>query len=118
MRRITMNSGVYFILKFVMPALMIAGTSWLAGRRPILAGFIIALPLVSILSMLFSYLEYHSMEKLNQFAVSILVAVPLSLLFFIPFLLNRWLKWGFAASMLSGLALLVTAFLLHRLIFK
>ena len=114
-----MNNSVYFFVsKFILSGLVIAGASWLAGRRPVLAGFIIALPLVSILSMLFSYLEYRSMEKLNQFAISIFAAVPLSLLFFTPFLLNRWLKCGFAASMLAGLLLLFAAFLLHRLIFK
>ena len=113
-----MNETVFFTFKVILSAIVITGASWLAGRRPVLAGFIIALPLASILSMLFSYMEYRSMEKLNQFAVSIFAAVPLSLLFFTPFLLNRWLKWDFTASMLAGLALLFAAFFLHRLIFK
>jgi hypothetical protein len=113
-----MNGGLYFGLKFIVSGLLIAFASWLAGRRPVLAGFVIALPLTSILAMLFSYMEFRSMEKLNQFAVSIFAAVPLSLLFFTSFLLNRWLKWGFAASMATGLTLLFLAFLLHRFIFK
>ena len=101
-----------------MSALVISGAAWLSGKKPFLAGFLIALPLMSIMAILFSYLQYRDMNKVNQFAVSIFTAVPLSLLFFTPFLLNRWLKCGFAASMLSGLALLTAAFLLHRLIFK
>ncbi len=107
-----------FILKTILSGIIIAFASWLAGKRPVLAGFIIALPLMSILSILFSYLEYRDMEKINQFAVSILIGVPLSLTFFIPFILNKWLKMGFLPTYLSALGLLTLAYFLHQMIFK
>ena len=97
---------------------MIAFTSWFAGKKSFLAGFIVALPLMSILAILFSYLQYRDMTKINQFAISILVSVPLSLLFFVPFVLNKWIKMNFAASFISGLCLLFVAFLIHQLLFK
>jgi hypothetical protein len=97
---------------------LIAFASGLAGKKPVLAGFIIALPLVSILALLFSYLEFRDMDKINRFATSILVAVPLSLSFFIPFLLNRWLKMGFAFSFVLGVLLLAGAYFVHRSLFK
>ncbi|MBI4372746.1 MAG: hypothetical protein HY585_03350, partial [Candidatus Omnitrophica bacterium] len=77
--------SLFFGFKILLSAVVIAFTSWLAGRKPALAGFIIALPLVSMLSILFSYWQYRDMEKINQFANSILIAVPLSLCFFVPF---------------------------------
>ena len=107
-----------FLFKAVIAGLIIAFASWLAGRSPIAAGILVALPLLSILSIIFSYLEYRDMQKINQFAVSILVSVPLSLVFFIPFVLNRWLKMGFAPTFLSALGCLAAAYLLQVSVLK
>jgi hypothetical protein len=109
---------IYFLLKTIISGLVIASAAWLAGKRPILAGFIIALPLMSMISILLSYAEYRNMEKINQFANSIFVAIPLSLAFFIPFLLNKWLKLNFVMTYASAIVCLILAFVLHQLIFK
>ena len=58
------------------------------------------------------------MDKVNEFVMSIVVAVPLSMVFFIPFLANKWLKMNFALSFTTGLVLLVGAYLLHSTILK
>lgn len=109
---------MFFVFKVLISGIIIAYASWLAGRRPVLAGFIIALPLMSILSILFSYLEYRDMSKINQFAVSILVAVPLSLSFFIPFVLNRWVKMNFTVTFSLALGILAATYFLHKLLLK
>ncbi|MCX5681484.1 MAG: hypothetical protein NT079_04305 [Candidatus Omnitrophica bacterium] len=106
------------LFKIITSALIISLASWLAGKKTILAGFIVALPLISILSILFVYLEYRDMVKVNQFAVSILVAVPLSLLFFVPFVLNKWLKLNFSISFILGIGLLFVGYLIHSVIFR
>ena len=107
-----------FLTKAVISAVLIALASWLAGKKPVLAGFIIALPITSMLAIFFSYWQYRDMTKINQFAESILVAVPLSLTFFVPFLLNKWLKMGFATTYALAISCLVVAYFLHQLIFK
>jgi len=107
-----------FALRAVLAAGLIVFASWLSGRKPALAGFIIALPLTSLISLLFSYWEYRDMDKLNTYAQSILVAVPLSLVFFVPFILNKWLKMGFAATMLSSIGLLAITYFIHTALFK
>jgi hypothetical protein len=112
------QSDMGFLFKTILAAVMIAFASWLAGRKPVLAGFIIALPLMSMLSIFFTYLEYKDMNKVNRFADSILVAVPLSLFFFIPFFLNKWLKMNFALTYTMGILLVLVAFLMHHFIFK
>ena len=109
---------MFFLAKILISATVIAFASWLSGRLSVLAGFIVALPLVSILSILFSYMEYRDMNKVNQFATSILIAVPLSLVFFLPFLLNKWLKMSFALTYVSAIGCLAAAYMLHHLIFK
>ncbi len=107
-----------FLLKSIFSGLVVAFAAGLAGRKPVLAGFVTALPIMSMLAILFSYLEYRDMNKINQFAVAILVGVPLSLSFFLPFALNRWLRWGFPATYLAALGCLAAAYLLHGLILK
>ncbi|HTL70011.1 MAG TPA: DUF3147 family protein [Candidatus Eisenbacteria bacterium] len=106
------------LAKLLISAAVIAGASHLAGRRPVLAGFIVALPLVSILSLTFAWIEHRDMEKVSRFAVSILGAVPLSLTFFLPFFAHRWLKWDFAPTMAAAFGCLGVsygaAFLLLR----
>jgi len=109
---------MWFLSKVLISALIIAFVSWLAGKKPVLAGFIVALPLVSMLAIIFSYIEYRDTEKINQFAVSILVALPLTLFFFVPFLLNKWIKLNFSLTYLLGLALLLLAYCVHKLLFK
>ena len=104
---------MFFVLKLIISGSIIAFASWLAGKKPILAGFIVALPLVSMLSLLFAYLEHRDMAKLVDFTMSILVAIPLSLMFFVPFLLNRWIKLGFGLSFVAGILLLWLAYILH-----
>ena len=112
-----MDAG-FFVLKVVLSGLIIAGISGLAGKNPTLAGFLIALPILSVLAIGFSYLQYRDMGKINEFAASILVGLPLSALFFVPFLLNRWIKWGFVPTLLAGLALLYAGYLIHSRIFR
>ncbi len=112
-----MNSVYYFIFKTVLAGLIIAGASWLAGRQTFLAGFIISLPMMSMISLIFLFGETRDMAKVNAYAVSILTAVPLSLTFFLPFILNRWLNLNFPLTFGFGLALLFGAFMVHRTLF-
>ena len=115
---ITGMEAIPFIVKILLSSVILVGASWLAGKNSILAGFIIALPLMSMLAILFSYFQYRDMAKINEFAVSILVAVPLSLTFFIPFVLNKWLKMSFPITYALAIGCLAVAYFLHSLIFK
>ena len=74
-----------FLSKVLLAALIIAFASWLSGKRPELSGFIIALPIASIIAIAFSYLEHKNTENTVIFAKSILIGVPVSYLFFVPF---------------------------------
>lgn len=107
-----------YILKVLFSGTVIVFASWLAGKRPILAGFIIALPIMSMLSILFTYAQYRDIDKVNQFAVSILTAVPLSMVFFIPFITNRWFKLNFAWTYGLAIGLLLIAYLGHHYLLK
>jgi len=107
-----------FLFKVILSGCIIALASKLASKDSVLAGFLVALPLVSMLSILFTYGESHDMNKVNQFAISILVAIPLSLTFFAPFLLNKWFKMGFLSTYVLGLIFLTAAYLAHKAFLK
>ena len=104
------------ILKVAAAAIVIAAASWLSGKRPELAGFIIALPIASLLALAFSYIEYKDSAVSITFAKSILVGVPVSYLFFLPFFFADKLGNSFWLSYLTGLVLLVIGFFIHRYI--
>lgn len=103
-----------FFGKILVAALVISFCSWLSNRKPDLAGFIIALPLTTLIALLFSYAEFRDSAKSVEFAKGIFVGVPLSLVFFVPFLLAQRLNLNFVVCYVSGLILLVLGYFLHR----
>jgi hypothetical protein len=105
------------IFKVILASGVITFTSWLANSQPRLAGFIIALPISSMLALAFNYAQFQNEGQSSAFARSILVGVPLSLLFFVPFLFSAQLKWGFGLLYGAGIALLAIGYFVHKAIF-
>jgi hypothetical protein len=105
-------------VKIAISAGVIAFASWLSNKRPELAGFIVALPLGTLLVLAFSYAEYKNPETAVKFAQSIFAAIPVSLLFFIPFLLAKKLPVGFWGLYAIGIALLVAGYFAHSFIME
>jgi len=104
--------------KLLISAGIIAFASWLSHKKPELAGFIIALPLTTLLALAFSHAEHQDAESSVRFAKSILVAVPLSLTFFIPFLLAQKLNIGFWGLYGIGIALLAAGYFAHTFLMR
>jgi len=104
------------VVKMLVTAAVVAFTSWLSGRSPGLAGFLVALPVTSMLVLPFSHAEYADPAVSFRFARGIFFAIPLSLTFFLPFLLAERLGLGFWQAYAGGCALLVVSYLLHRAI--
>lgn len=103
-----------FLSKVLLAALVIAFASWLSGKKPELSGFIIALPIASIIAIAFSYMEHKNTENTVVFAKSILIGVPVSYLFFVPFFfaknfnMNFWMIYGL------GIILLIAGYFVHK----
>ena len=105
-----------FLIKILFAGFIIAISSWLAGQYPKIAGFIIALPLASLIAVIFSYVEHNDPEKSITFAKSILVGVPISYLFFLPFFFAKSLGMNFWLIYSIGFALLIIGFFIHKYI--
>ena len=105
-----------FALKVLLAALVIAFASWLSGKKPELSGFIIALPIASIIAIAFSFLEHKNTENTVIFAKSILIGVPVSYIFFLPFFFAKNLNMNFWLIYSIGLTLLVIGYFVHKYI--
>ena len=103
-----------FLVKVIFSAIILSFASWLSFKKPILAGFIVSLPLVSLITILFSYAEYKDIDKTVSFAKSIFVGVPISLLFFLPFLFSKQLNLSFPQAYFSGIVILIIGYFIHK----
>ena len=93
--------------KVIVAAVLISFVSWLAGKKTNLAGFLTALPLTTLLALAFSHIEWGDAKQSVQYAKSVFVAIPVSLLFFVPFLLAQKLNISFWACYFAGIVLLL-----------
>jgi hypothetical protein len=106
-----------FFLNVLLSAGIISLCAWLAQKRPDLAGFIVSLPLSTLLVLALNQIQSGDSAKGTILAKSIFVAIPSTLVFFIPFLFAEKLRLPFWVSYCSGIALLGGAFFVHRFVF-
>ncbi|PIK14098.1 hypothetical protein [Halobacteriovorax sp. JY17] len=99
--------------KTIFAAILISFVSWLSGKKTGLAGFLTALPLTTLLALAFSHLEWGDSSQSVEYAKSVFVAIPVSLLFFIPFLLAQKFNLNFWTCYSSGIALLGFGYFIH-----
>ncbi|MCG8588356.1 MAG: hypothetical protein MJE66_03620 [Proteobacteria bacterium] len=104
-----------FVLNVVISALIISTAAWLSRRAPGLAGFMVAMPVATLIVLPLSYLQHGSSEDTVNLARSILVALPITLGFFVPFLLTERLQLSFWTAYGAGVVLLPAGYVLHRL---
>lgn len=103
-------------LNTLVSALVIGAAAWISRKHPETAGFLIALPLATLLVLPLAYLQHRDPGSAFQMARSILVALPITLLFFVPFLMrDRFSFWGAYAF---GCALLPFGYFAHRAIMR
>ena len=107
-----------FVLNVLVSAVVISFASWLSGRLPTAAGFLVALPLATMLVLPLSYLEHESTQTSIVLAQSIFVAIPISLCFFLPFLLAGRFSLSFWQAYGLGCLALPVGHLVHRFVTK
>ena len=89
------------IAKTIVAVILISFVSWLS------------LPLTTLLALAFSHMEWGDSKQSVEYAKSVFVAIPVSLLFFIPFLFAQKLNLGFWTCYSSGIALLGVGYFIH-----
>ena len=104
--------------KTVLAAVTISFVSWLAGKRTELAGFLTALPLTTLLALAFAHAQYQNSEQSVAYAKSVFVAIPVSLLFFVPFLLSGKFNLNFWTCYFVGIGCLGVGYFIHSAILR
>lgn len=107
-----------FLINTLLSAATIGFCAWLVEKKPGLAGFLISMPLSTLLVLFIIQMQYSDDAKGILLAKSISIAIPATLLFFVPFLLANQLKIPFWACYLSGIALLGVSYQLHQFILR
>ena len=103
---------IYIALKFIITAGVVVGVSEIAKRSSYFAAMLAALPLTSILAMVWIYVDTKDSEKIVDLSYGIFWLVLPTLLFFIllPALLKNHL--GFWPSLIISMGIMVVFYLL------
>jgi len=109
---------LYYGVKLVLSALIIVAVSELAKRQPAWGGLLASLPLVSLLAMVWLYVDTRDTHQVAELSISIfwLVLPSLALFVTLPLLLRQGL--GFTASLLIAVLVTMAAYALMLLGFK
>ena len=107
------NMGLV-VIKVVVAALVVTICSWLAEKRPELAGLIVVLPLNALIVLEFSCIHSENPVIGLKFAKGFLSGLTVLVLFFVPFLVGERLKISFWNTYALGVAFVIAGFLVHR----
>jgi uncharacterized membrane protein (GlpM family) len=82
---------IYYIIKVVISATLIVSISEISKKSSLIGGILASVPLVSVLGMIWLYIDTQSAEKVSQFATSVfwLVIPSLSLFIVLPMFLKK-----------------------------
>lgn len=107
----------YLIIKYLITAGLVVLVSELAKRSDKLGGLVAALPLVTVLTLIWLYVEQQPEVKIANHAYYtfwyVLPTLPMFLLF--PYLLP---KWGFVLTLFSCALFTMIVFLCFAMILK
>ena len=94
-----------FLLRVVIPALIILAVSELSRRVPRLGALLLSLPLISLLAFVAAWFRNHDLKSLSQMSRETLILVPLGLPFFVPLAYAERLGLGFWTAVSAGVVL-------------
>jgi len=99
---------VYYVLKFFISALLIVAISEISKRYSLAAGILASLPIVSVLAMIWLYIDTASIEKVSRLSTSIfwMVLPSLSLFLMLPLLLKNKVPF-YPALIISSLVMVL-----------
>jgi hypothetical protein len=105
-------------LKVAISALLIVAVSEISKRYSLAAGILASLPIVSVLAMIWLYIDTSSIEKVSQLSTSIfwMVLPSLSLFIMLPLLLKS--RVPFYPALIASSVVMVLLYCLMIVILK
>lgn len=109
-----MNERAFFILKAIISGVLIASISTLAKTFPKWAALLTALPMMTVLSLIWIYTETKDMALLETYTKDVFLWVIPSLLFFVAAIFLFRAKIPFVPVMILSIAALGLGVLLFE----
>jgi F0F1-type ATP synthase assembly protein I len=109
-----LSGGFFFAVKIVVSALIIAAVSELAKRLPSLGGLIAAMPLTTLLALIWLYAETGDYQLAHTFTRSVLFAIIPTVFFFIAALALFKRGTPFLLVLILSFVVYIAAALVHR----
>jgi hypothetical protein len=101
---------LYYAVKLLLSAVIIVAVSEIAKRQPTWGGALASLPLVSLLAIIWLYVDTRNTTQVSELSLSIFWLVLPSLLFFValPLLLKQ--GFSFTTSLLAAVAVMLAGY--------
>ena len=108
----------YYLSKILITTALIVIISEIAKRNILFGGILASVPLISVLAILWLYVDTKNTEIISQFSISVFWLVIPSLAFFLtlPFLLHKGLN--FYTSISLAIAITVICYYMMILVLK
>lgn len=110
---------IYYITKIAITTILIVAISEIAKRSSFVGALLASVPLVSVLAMLWLYVDTKDIEKVSALSISIFWLVLPSLVLFVtlPLLIKQglgfYLSIGISIGITAGCYYLMVSFLNH-----
>ncbi|MCF8242656.1 MAG: DUF3147 family protein [Melioribacteraceae bacterium] len=104
---------IYYVIKVVISTTLIVAISEVSKKSSLIGGILASVPLVSVLGMIWLYIDTQSAEKVAQFSTSVfwLVIPSLSLFIVLPLLLKMRMNF-FIALPISLVVMIIFYYLM------
>lgn len=101
---------MYYVLKIVITTLLIVAISEVSKRSSLIGAILASVPLVSVMAMLWLYVDTKDIEKVSELSTSVFWLVLPSLVLFVllPVLLK--FGWGFYVSLFASISVTVLSY--------
>ena len=111
-----MSPTVFFLVKTLVSALLIAGVSELAKRLPSLGGLIAAMPLTTLLTLIWLYTDTGDYDLARAFTKSVLFAIVPTIFFFITALALFKKGLSFHMVLILSFVVFIAAAVVHQVL--
>lgn len=95
-----------FAVKVIISALIISLSTEVAKRNPSLGGLILALPISSMIAFAVMGFQGTDPAAFSTYTRTTFVMIPVSLVFFLPFILPWSQDWNFISKFSVGITML------------
>ncbi len=110
---------IYYIIKVVVSAILIVAISEVSKKSSLIGGIFASIPLLSVLAIIWLYIDTKSIDKVSQLSTSVfwLVIPSLSLFIILPILLKMKIHF-YIALPISILGMVLFYYLMIYLLTK